>query len=51
MFYDENKHTALIAMYIFLYVNRYQIVIDKKILITIIMDMAMANLHCLEIIE
>ena len=39
-FYDGNKRTALIAMYIFLYVNGYQIVADKKSLFAIMMDLA-----------
>jgi death on curing protein len=39
-FYDGNKRTALIAMYIFLYVNGYQLVADKKSLFAIMMDLA-----------
>jgi len=39
-FYDGNKRSALVAMYIFLYVNGYQIVADKKSLFAIIMDLA-----------
>ena len=39
-FYDGNKRTALIAMYMFLYVNGYQIVSDKKSLYAIMMDLA-----------
>jgi len=39
-FYDGNKRTALIAMYMFLYVNGYQIVADKKSLYAIILDLA-----------
>ncbi|MDI6400631.1 type II toxin-antitoxin system death-on-curing family toxin [Balneolaceae bacterium ANBcel3] len=39
-FYDGNKRTALIAMYMFLYVNGYQMVSDKKSLYAIIMDLA-----------
>ena len=38
--YDGNKRTALIAMYMFLYVNGYQIVSDKKSLYAIMMDLA-----------
>lgn len=39
-FYDGNKRTALIAMYLFLYVNGYQIVADKKSLFAVVMDLA-----------
>ena len=39
-FYDGNKRTALIAMYMFLYVNGYQIVSDKKSLYAIMIDLA-----------
>lgn len=39
-FFDGNKRTALITMYIFLYVNGYQIVADKKSLFAIMMDLA-----------
>lgn len=39
-FYDGNKRTALIAMYMFLYVNGYQIKADKKSLFAIMMDLA-----------
>jgi death on curing protein len=39
-YYDGNKRTALIAMYMFLYVNGYQIVADKKSLYAIILDLA-----------
>ncbi|HAC16011.1 MAG TPA: type II toxin-antitoxin system death-on-curing family toxin, partial [Bacteroidetes bacterium] len=39
-FFDGNKRTSLIAMYIFLYVNGYQIVADKRSLYAIVMDLA-----------
>ncbi len=39
-FYDGNKRTALIAMYIFLYGNGYQLNADKKGLFAIMMDLA-----------
>jgi len=39
-FYDGNKRTALIAMYLFLYANGYQLNADKKSLFAIMMDLA-----------
>ena len=42
-FYDGNKRTALIAMYLFLFANGYQLVADKKSLFAIIMDLAKGN--------
>jgi len=39
-FFDGNKRTALIAMYMFLYVNGYKVVADKKSLYALIMDLA-----------
>jgi len=39
-FFDGNKRTALISMYMFLYVNGYKIVADKKSLYALIMDLA-----------
>ena len=39
-FYDGNKRTALIAMYIFLYANGYQLIADKKGLFAIMMNLA-----------
>jgi death on curing protein len=39
-FYDGNKRTALIAMYTFLYVNGYQLIVDNKSLFAIMMDLA-----------
>ncbi len=40
LFYDGNKRIALIAMYIFLYMNGHQIIADKKSLFAIIVDLA-----------
>lgn len=39
-FYYGNMRTALIAMYIFLYVNGYRLKADKKSLFAIVMDLA-----------
>lgn len=39
-FFDGNKQTALISMYMFLYVNGYKLVADKKSLFALIMDLA-----------
>ena len=39
-FYDGNKHTALIAMYTFLFLNGYKLTADKKSLYAIIIDLA-----------
>lgn len=43
-FVDGNKRTALITMYMFLYVNGYQITSDKKVLYAVIMDLAKGSL-------
>lgn len=50
-FYDGNKRTALIAMYIFLYVNGYRIVADKKSLYAIMIDVASGNVKKDELAE
>jgi len=39
-FIDGNKRTALVAMYLFLFVNGYQINADKKSLFAIVMGIA-----------
>ncbi|KPP99703.1 MAG: toxin-antitoxin system Doc family toxin component [Bacteroidetes bacterium HLUCCA01] len=39
-FLDGNKGTALIAMYMFLFVNGYQIALDKKSLYALVMGVA-----------
>ena len=39
-FLDGNKRTALIAMYMFLFVNGYQIALDKKSLYALVMGVA-----------
>lgn len=39
-FFDGNKRTALIAMYLFLYTNGYQLKADKKSLFAIMIDLA-----------
>lgn len=39
-FFDGNKRTALISMYMFLYVNGYKLIADKKSLFALIMDLA-----------
>lgn len=39
-FFDGNKRTALIAMYMFLYVNGCKLSADKKSLYALIMDLA-----------
>ncbi|MFU8813130.1 MAG: type II toxin-antitoxin system death-on-curing family toxin [Balneolaceae bacterium] len=50
-FYDGNKRTALIAMYMFLYVNGYQIIADKKSLFAIMMDLANGKVKKEELAE
>jgi death on curing protein len=50
-FYDGNKRTALIAMYLFLYVNGYQIKADKKSLFAIMMDLASGKVKKEELAE
>ncbi len=39
-FFDGNKRTALISMYLFLYVNGYKLIADKKSLFALVMDLA-----------
>lgn len=39
-FVDGNKRTALVAMYLFLFVNGYQLIADKKSLYAIVMGVA-----------
>lgn len=39
-FYDGNKRTALTAMYIFLFVNGYKLIAEKKSLYAIMIDLA-----------
>jgi death-on-curing protein len=37
---DGNKRTALVAMYLFLFVNGHQIIADKKGLYAVVMGIA-----------
>lgn len=39
-FVDGNKRTALVAMYLFLFVNGHQLIADKKSLYAIVMGVA-----------
>jgi death-on-curing protein len=39
-FVDGNKRTALVAIYLFLYVNGHQLIADKKSLYAIVMGVA-----------
>lgn len=39
-FVDGNKRTALVAMYLFLYVNGHQLIADKKSMYAIVMEVA-----------
>ena len=50
-FYDGNKRTALIAIYMFLYVNGYQIKADLKSLFAIMMDLANVKVKKEELAE
>ena len=50
-FYDGNKRTALIAIYMFLYVNGYQIKADMKSLFAIMMDLANVKVKKEELAE
>lgn len=50
-FYDGNKRTALIAMYLFLYVNGYQLVADKKSFYAIMIDLASGRVSKEEVID
>ena len=50
-FFDGNKRTALIAMYMFLYANGYQMKADKKSLFAIIMDLANGKVKKEELAE
>jgi len=50
-FYDGNKRTAFIAMYTFLYVNGYQLNVDKKSLFAIIIDLASGNVEKKELAD
>lgn len=43
-FFDGNKRTALIAMYMFLYVNGHRIVADKKSLFAVMMGVAQGQI-------
>lgn len=44
-FFDGNKRTSLIAMYTFLYVNGYRINSDKKLLYSIVIDLASGKIN------
>jgi death-on-curing protein len=50
-FYDGNKRTALIAMYIFLNRNGYKIVAKKEVLFALIMDLAQGKVAKQELTE
>lgn len=43
-FIDGNKRTALIAMYIFMHINGYEINVPQKVLYALIMDLAAGKL-------
>lgn len=43
-FFDGNKRTALIAMYMFLYVNGHRVVADKKSLFAVMMGVAQGQI-------
>jgi death-on-curing protein len=43
-FFDGNKRAALIAMYMFLYVNGHRIVADKKSLFAVMMGVAQGQI-------
>lgn len=50
-FYDGNKRTALIAMYIFLHRNGYKIVAKKEVLFALVMDLAKGKVAKQELAE
>lgn len=50
-FVDGNKRMALIAMYLFLFANGYEIVADKKSLYAIVIDLASGKVQKEEIAE
>jgi death on curing protein len=50
-FLDGNKRTALIAMYLFLHVNGYQITMDKKALYALVMGVANGEIQKKELAE
>ncbi len=43
-FFDGNKQTALIAMYMFLFVNNYRLKADKKNLFAVMMGVAQGQI-------
>ncbi|MFV1882962.1 MAG: type II toxin-antitoxin system death-on-curing family toxin [Balneola sp.] len=50
-FLDGNKRTTLVAIYTFLFVNRWRLVVDKKILYATIIELASGKLEKAELAD